>query len=146
MPDYDRGGTTPNELANFLREYGIDVAIKYTDEQRSPPWGEGEYDGHMEYLITIRRDGRRFSYHFWKNGEPSLPEALSTIGNEVFPVLFGDYDTFSDFTGATGFEPTDPTAQRAYKHIQLLADKAERVLGKMVIEDMTRILEHEGFT
>ena len=120
---------------DFMTKVGATMKVDYLKN-------DYHFDGDMEtrdiYRITLKREGKRYSFNFGQSITNSGKDIKPTAYDILSCIQKYDPGTFSDFCGEFGYDEDSRKAEKVYKAVCKEWAGVERVFGD-VIEELAEI-------
>lgn len=133
MTDYEK------QARDFLKNSGAKMTICYKDTVCGFPFDKKDNNWHDKYIVTIRRNGKSYSFPFYnsayatqRNERPTPYDVLACIEKYVY------YGDVWDFSNDYGYEIYDresyKTVERIFKAVNTQARKINAIFGDCMDE------------
>lgn len=133
MTDYEK------QARDFLKNCGAKMTICYKDIVCGFPFDKKDNNWHDKYIVTIRRNGKSYSFPFYnsayatqRNERPTPYDVLACIEKYVY---YGDVWDFSDDYGYEIYDKESyKTVERIFKAVNTQARKINAIFGDCMDE------------
>jgi len=120
---------------DFIEKHGIKFTATWKGD-KCPLWDDEKHIHGDRYIITLSRNGKRFTFDFWNSYNDAREGKSPTAYGVLATIEKNDPGDFAEFCSNYGYDEDSKKAHKTYKAVVKQWEKAERFFTPEEIEEL----------